>query len=88
MMRRRLIKLVGITIAVASLGFLYWQVDAPGRSLKQCKLNLKSVGLALHAYHASNGSFPSAYSQSQPLHSWRVALLPWLAHSSLTSHFA
>ena len=86
-MRRRLIKLAGITIAVASLGFLYWQLNAPGRSLKQCKLNLKSVGLALHAYHASNGSFPSAYSQSQPPHSWRVALLPWLAHLPLTSHF-
>ncbi|MDA1230776.1 MAG: DUF1559 domain-containing protein [Planctomycetota bacterium] len=82
-MKPPLIKLSGIVVVIVSLGLLYWQVNAPGRIRKQCKLNLKSVGLALHAYHASNGSFPSAYSQSQPPHSWRVALLPWLDQEQL-----
>lgn len=56
---------------------------APQRSLTTCKLNLKNIGLALHAYHASQGSFPTAYSQSQPPHSWRVALLPCLEQQQL-----
>ena len=48
--------------------------------------NLKQIGLAVHNYHDSYNSFPSvstADKNGKPLHSWRVALLPFLEQLSL-----
>lgn len=51
-----------------------------------CKNNLKTIGLALHNYRAEEGEFPPNYTvdaEGQPLHSWRVLLLPYLENKGL-----
>jgi len=52
----------------------------------QCTNNLRQIGIALHDYHDTYGSFPPAYvadENGQPKHSWRVLLLPFLEESPL-----
>lgn len=51
-----------------------------------CRNNLKQIGLALHNYHDTYGSFPPAFTtdeQGRPLHSWRTLLLPFMEHAAL-----
>lgn len=52
--------------------------------------NLKQIAIAFHAYHDANGKFDWAVvtpnvpaAQAKPLHSWRVALLPYLEEERL-----
>jgi prepilin-type processing-associated H-X9-DG protein len=52
--------------------------------------NLKVIGLAMHNYHDTYGSFPppAIYSkEGEPLLSWRVLLLPFLEQEELYSQF-
>jgi len=51
-----------------------------------CQSNLKQIGLALHNYHDTFGTFPPAYTvdaDGKPLHSWRTLLLPYLGRADL-----
>ncbi|MEA1950084.1 MAG: DUF1559 domain-containing protein [Planctomycetota bacterium] len=80
--RRRYVRIaivVGLTILwlVGSLsvhGYREtWRLD-------YCKWRLRSIGLALRAYHDAHGQFPPAYitdAEGRPMHSWRVLLLPY-----------
>jgi hypothetical protein len=46
-----------------------------------CSNHLKEITLALHNYHDQYGSFPPAYvvdKYGNPMHSWRVLILPFL----------
>jgi len=46
-----------------------------------CRNNLRQLVLALQQYHAVNGCFPPAHipdGYGQPMHSWRVLILPYL----------
>lgn len=52
----------------------------------QCKNNLKQIGLALHNYHDTYGSFPPAYTvdaEGNRLHSWRTLILPYIDQAPL-----
>ncbi|MBT5019775.1 MAG: DUF1559 domain-containing protein, partial [Planctomicrobium sp.] len=52
----------------------------------QCKNNLKQLGLALHNYHDTYGSFPPAYTVDEAgnrLHSWRTLILPYVDQAPL-----
>ncbi len=55
----------------------------------QCKNNLKQIGLALHNYHESNGTFPMSYSidgffdTTTRGRSWIIGILPYLDSSPL-----
>jgi uncharacterized protein DUF1559 len=56
----------------------------------QCSNNLKQIGVALHNYHDTYGSFPPAYiadGEGRPVHSWRVLLLPFLEHEALYGQY-
>jgi prepilin-type processing-associated H-X9-DG protein len=56
----------------------------------QCVNNLKQIGLAMHNYHDTYGSFPPAMTldpDGKPLLSWRVLLLPFLDENSLYEQF-
>ncbi len=47
----------------------------------RCLNNMKQIGLAMLNYESANGSFPPAYTtdeNGQPLHSWRVLVLPYM----------
>ena len=62
------------------------QAFAPAARRIQSQNNLKQIGIALHAYHDTNGVFPPATitdAEGRPLYSWRVALLPYIEESTL-----
>ncbi|MBL8813229.1 MAG: DUF1559 domain-containing protein [Planctomycetaceae bacterium] len=81
-MLRKVVWTLVAALAGSGLFMIWLMVTQPQRSLTQCKANLKTIGLGLQAYHASNGHFPAARSASQPPHSWRVAMLPWMDHQA------
>tara|TARA_R110002072_G_scaffold302100_1_gene483900 strand:+ start:63724 stop:64632 length:909 start_codon:yes stop_codon:yes gene_type:complete len=52
----------------------------------QCVNQLKQVGIALHSYHESCGSFPSGWQwevTQQSAYGWAVPLLPWLEQNAI-----
>lgn len=52
--------------------------------------NLKQIAVALHNYYDTYGQLPPAYTVDkfgEPLHSWRVLLLPFLDHDTLYEQF-
>jgi hypothetical protein len=52
--------------------------------------NLKQIGLGLHSYHDTTGSFPARANfdaAGKPLLSWRVQMLPYLDQSELYKEF-
>ena len=56
----------------------------------QCSNNLKQIGLAMHNYHDAFGCFPPAYvpdENGQPMHSWRVLVLPYLEQKPLYDQY-
>lgn len=56
----------------------------------QCANNLKQIGLAMHNYHDTYNMFPPAFTVDEngnPLHSWRVLLLPFLEQAALYDQF-
>lgn len=61
---------------------------AAGR--KQSMNNLKQIGLALHNYHGTYGTFPPQAIRSKegkPLLSWRVAILPFIEQAAPYKQF-
>ncbi len=53
-----------------------------------CRDNLKSIGVALHAYHDKWATFPPAHlldEAARPAHSWRVLLLPFMKSAPFSS---
>jgi len=55
-----------------------------------CANNMKQIGLALHNYHDTFGSFPPAYlpnEEGRPMHSWRVLILPFLEEGVLYDQY-
>jgi hypothetical protein len=66
-----------------------FQQDRGGRR-SLCKNNLKQIGLALHNYHETHGSFPPVYFADEnglPIHSWRVLILPFLNEQALYDRY-
>ncbi|MFO0909744.1 MAG: DUF1559 domain-containing protein [Isosphaeraceae bacterium] len=56
----------------------------------ECMNNLKMIGLAMHNYHDTHGTFPPAVSRDKagkPLLSWRVHILPFLDQAALYQQF-
>jgi len=52
--------------------------------------NMKQIGLALHNYHDTFGSFPPGYTtdaEGKPLLSWRVHILPFVEQTPLYDQF-
>ncbi|PHS11944.1 MAG: hypothetical protein COA78_08790 [Blastopirellula sp.] len=52
--------------------------------------NMTKIGLALHNYHDTFGSFPPAYipdEDGKPMHSWRVLILPFIEQSNLYEQY-
>jgi len=90
--RRFLPKIVELLTVIVVIGFLIFLLlpmvpcarEAARRM--QCSNNLKQIGLALHNYHDKYGCFPPAFTvdeNGQPLHSWRVLILPFIEQNAL-----
>jgi len=55
-----------------------------------CTNNLKQIALALHNYHDTYQCFPPAVvtdKQGRPMHSWRVAILPFIEQRPLYERY-
>ena len=94
---------VNICAAVAGLVFIaalifgggsdQSQADNQNANLSEtvvCKAHLKQIGIALRQYHEANGAFPPAYvadENGEPMHSWRVLLLPFLEEKALYEEY-
>lgn len=73
-----------LSIFVALLLLSFSTVRSLGRE-SLCANHLKQLMLALHNYHDIHGSFPPAvvYENGQPMHSWRVLILPYIGEQRL-----
>ena len=52
----------------------------------RCEMNLRQIGLALHNFHDVHNAFPPLYTvneEGNPLHSWRVLILPFIGQVAL-----
>jgi prepilin-type processing-associated H-X9-DG protein len=82
--------LVGL-LALAALPTLFeWSLvfgPRPAALRSHCINNLKSIALALYAYHEDFGCLPPAYipdERGRPQHSWRVLILPYLDRAAFS----
>jgi len=74
-------------------GLLWWPVREAQEAARRadCIMILKVIGLAMHNYHDRHGLFPPAYladSHGQPMHSWRMLLLPYLEGQQLYEEYS
>jgi len=56
----------------------------------ECANAMKNLALAMHEYHDTYKSFPPAYladENGQPMHSWRVLLLPYVEEAGLYAQY-
>jgi len=79
-------------------GFLFLSVGRAPRmtplvtlaETQMCSGNLRRIGMAMQMYHEVHGSFPPAYvadENGEPMHSWRVLLLPYLGEQDLYDQY-
>lgn len=84
--------MVAILPLIGSVLMSAWAIINPPewRPRSNCKNNLKFIGLALLAYESTYGTYPPAYiadADGQPMHSWRVLLLPFLEEDELYARY-
>lgn len=63
---------------------------ASPKTLGRCSDNVAKIGEAFEAYHEQKGHYPPAYTTDEsgnPLHSWRVLILPHLDEHELYARF-
>src|SRR5881392_3974053 len=84
--RRPGFTLVELLVVIAIIGVLVALLLPAVQSAREssrrtkCANHLKQIGLALHSYHDSLGSFPSAYVEQNPLTdraNWITLTLPY-----------
>lgn len=84
---------LGALCVIAMLAALLLPAVQAARTAAQvsmCTNNMRQIGVAMHNYHDQYGSFPPAYvadETGQPMHSWRVLLLPFLGEEMLYEQY-
>ena len=84
--------LMGIGAVAVLFGLLLPSISTPawvGRRMS-CGNNLKQIVLALHDYHDIYGSLPPNYiadKNGQPMHSWRMLILPHIGRQDLYGQY-
>jgi len=81
---------VGVLVFVGLIlmGLLFPAIQAAREAARRaaCLNNMKQLSLAMTSYHSTHGCYPPAYltdADGQPMHSWRVLILPHLGESTL-----
>lgn len=83
-------RLVGLAVVSAGVGLPAVQKARNAAARMQSTNNLKQIGLAMHNYHDTHGSFPPAAicdKKGKKLLSWRVAILPFIEQDNLYKQF-
>jgi hypothetical protein len=82
------------TLATLGVGFaLFVEAVKEAREAARessCKGRFAQLYLALRNYHDEYGAFPPAYladEQGQPMHSWRVLILPYIAQQEIYDQY-
>lgn len=83
--------LVGMAGAALIFGLAFYFFRAVGEARdsathSSCRGHLKQLVVGLHNYHDHFGCFPPAYvadASGQPMHSWRVLILPFIEERAL-----
>ena len=78
-----LVAVLGVVVVCGGMlaALLSSGVPRIGNRRVACMKNMKDINLALLYYEEANGHFPPAYTTDEngnPLHSWRVLILPYL----------
>lgn len=81
-----------VVICSVAFAVLFPAVRAAREAALQshCVNNLQQIGEALRNYHDTYGCFPSPYvadANGKPMHSWRVAIIPFLSANAAYSHY-
>jgi hypothetical protein len=79
---------VAVVFALFLIGLMMPMVSRAGPAAYRstCSNNLRQLALALHGYHDRYGQFPPPYiadANGQPMHSWRVLVLPYMEHQAV-----
>lgn len=89
-----LVLFVLMLLACGGLFFSMWRSAVPAARdaarRTQCKNNLRQIGLAMLSYHDDYKCYPPAYladEDGQPMHSWRVLILPYLEEEALYDQY-
>lgn len=86
-----------LTLALGLLGLIAFVTIVPKHTgareaafRTHCRNNLKQIGLALHNYYDAYGCLPPPVvrdDRGNPMHSWRVLILPYLDQQALYDRY-
>jgi len=83
--------LLPLGACVLFFGLAPWYSKAgPHAHAANCGNNLRQIALAIQCYEQTYGCYPPAYiadGQGQPMHSWRVLILPFLEEKALYAEY-
>jgi prepilin-type N-terminal cleavage/methylation domain-containing protein/prepilin-type processing-associated H-X9-DG protein len=77
------VAIIGILIAITVPAI---QMTREAANRAQCQANLRMIGIALHGFHSTKGSFPSGINlkQSPQFLGWGATILPYLEQHTLS----
>lgn len=88
---------IQIAIGLAVMGILIGMLLPGVRRVRpaafrtSCGNSMRQIVLAFHNYETAHGHFPPAFiadDEGQPMHSWRVLILPFLEHQSVYDRYS
>ena len=84
--------LLSATLVLAIVTLLLFPVSQVRESSRrtECLNRVRQLTLAMHNYESDLGRFPAAYLKDEagkPIHSWRVAILPYMEYQNLYDQY-
>ncbi len=90
--RTLLLACIVATVGICPICLCLPAIETAPNAVKRftCSNNLRVIALALQQYHNVYGEFPPAYiadAQGNPMHSWRVLILPYMGQQALYAQY-